>query len=56
MKKPRPRLPIRLNAKPTKPHSTKRGARGYTRARAKAALRQDLRRTEDGARENRAGE
>ncbi len=35
------KLPIRLDAKPTKPHSTKKGERGYTRAKAKARLRRE---------------
>ena len=44
-KKKRPvKLPIRLNAKPTRPHATKKGPRSYRRARAKATLRRELRR------------
>jgi len=40
-------MPVRLNAKPTRPHSSKRGARGYTRTRAKALLRKELRRVDE---------
>jgi hypothetical protein len=41
MKKRRLKPPIRLTAKPTRPHSTKKGARGYSRAQAKALLREE---------------
>lgn len=41
MKKRRLNIPIRLRAKPTRPHSTKKGARGYSRAQAKALLREE---------------
>jgi hypothetical protein len=37
---------IRLNAKPTRPHSTKKGVRGYDRRRAKAQLRAELKRSD----------
>jgi len=37
---------LRLDAKPTKPHSTKKGARGYSRKKATALLRQELERAE----------
>ncbi|MEW6246358.1 MAG: hypothetical protein AB1555_06570 [Nitrospirota bacterium] len=47
MKKRRIKLPIRLKAKPTKPHSTKKGARGYSRTEAKALLREEARQAED---------
>jgi hypothetical protein len=43
MKKRRLKLPIRLTAKPTRPHSTKKGARGYSRPRAKAEARREQR-------------
>jgi hypothetical protein len=43
MKKRRAKLPVRLNAQPSKPHSTRKGARGYNRRRAKAQLRKELR-------------
>ncbi len=36
------KLPVRLDAKPTRPHSTKKGKRGYSRKRAKAELRRTL--------------
>lgn len=38
--------PIRLNARPTRPHSTKKGMRGYHRRRFKAQLRAELKQTE----------
>lgn len=46
MKKRRLKVPIRLNAKPTRPHSSKRGARGYQRMDAKALLRRQLKQAE----------
>ena len=48
MKKPRrkKKMPIRLDAKPTKPHSTPKGVRGYSRKKAKARLRRELGREE----------
>lgn len=49
MKKKTPRrkkMPVRLDAKPTKPHSTRKGARGYSRKKSKAQLRQELEREE----------
>lgn len=42
-KRRKPKLPLRLNAKPSKPHSTKKGTRGYNRRRVKAQLRDELR-------------
>jgi hypothetical protein len=36
------KLPVRLDAKPTRPHSSKKGKRGYSRKRAKAELRRTL--------------
>lgn len=47
MKKRRLNIPIRLTAKPTRPHSTKKGARGYSRAQAKALLREEAARVKD---------
>ena len=47
MKKPRrKKMPIRLDAKPTKPHSTPKGERGYSRKKAKALLRQEIERAD----------
>ena len=48
MKKPRrkKKMPIRLDAKPTKPHSTPKSDRGYSRKKSKAQLRKELERTE----------
>ncbi len=46
MKKRRLKMPVRLNAKPTRPHSGKRGARGYRRREAKALLRRQLKQAE----------
>ena len=40
--KRRIKLPVRLDAKPTRAHSTKKGKRGYERRRAKAALRREV--------------
>jgi hypothetical protein len=45
MKKKPPRrkkMPVRLDAKPTKPHSTPKGERGYSRKKSKAQLRKEL--------------
>jgi hypothetical protein len=42
MKKRRLKVPIRLNAKPTRPHSNKHGARGYSRGKAKTLLRREI--------------
>ncbi|MBI3809052.1 MAG: hypothetical protein HY284_01140 [Nitrospirae bacterium] len=43
MKKPRrKKMPVRLDAKPTKPHSTRKGERGYSRKKAKTLLRREL--------------
>ncbi|MGQ0694856.1 MAG: hypothetical protein ACT4OL_04690 [Nitrospiraceae bacterium] len=36
------KLPIRLDAKPTRPHSTKKGKRGYDRRHGKAMLRREV--------------
>lgn len=47
MKRRRLKVPIRLAAKPTRAHSTKRGARGYTRAQAKNLPRRELKHGED---------
>jgi hypothetical protein len=41
-KQRRVKMPIRLDAKPTKPHSTKKGARGYRRIAEKARLRREV--------------
>ncbi len=38
--------PVRLNAKPTKPHSTKKGVRGYNRRRANAQFRAEIKRAD----------
>lgn len=47
MKKPRrKKMPIRLDAKPTKPHSTPKGERGYSRKKAKGLLRRELEQAE----------
>lgn len=49
MKKKTPRrkkMPVRLDAKPTKPHSTPKGERGYSREKSKAQLRHELEREE----------
>ena len=46
MKTRRLKVPIRLDAKPTRPHSSKRGARGYRRTEAKALLRRRLKQAE----------
>ncbi|MEK7222582.1 MAG: hypothetical protein AAB130_05665 [Nitrospirota bacterium] len=49
MKKKTPRrkkMPVRLDAKPTKPHSTPKGERGYSRKKSKAQLRHELKREE----------
>jgi len=47
MKKPRrKKMPIRLDAKPTKPHSTPKGARGYSREKAKTQIRKELERAD----------
>lgn len=40
----KPKLPLRLNAKPTKPHSTPKGVRGYDRHRANALFRAGIER------------
>jgi hypothetical protein len=45
MKKKPPRrkkMPVRLDARPTKPHSTPKGGRGYSRKKSKAELRKKL--------------
>ena len=39
-------MPIRLDARPTKPHSTPKGARGYSRKNAKAQLCLELERAD----------
>jgi len=44
MKSRKIKPPIRLNARPTRPHSTKKGVRGYNRRRAKAQFRAELKR------------
>jgi len=47
MKKKPPRrkkMPVRLDAKPTKPHSTPKGERGYSRKKSKVQLRHELER------------
>jgi len=43
-KKPlrRKKLLVRLDARPTKPHSTPKGERGYSRENSKAQLRKEL--------------
>jgi hypothetical protein len=49
MKKPRrkkKKLPVRLDAGPTKPHSTPKGERGYSRKKAKALLQRELEQAE----------
>lgn len=46
MKSRKPKPPIRLDARPTRPHSTKKGVRGYNRRRAKAQLRVELKQIE----------
>ena len=47
MQKPRrKKMPIRLEAKPTKPHSTPKGVRGYSRKKAKTLLRQEIERSD----------
>ena len=47
MKKPRrKKMPLRLDAKPTKLHSTRKGERGYSRKKSKAHLRKELARAE----------
>ena len=40
----KPKLPLRLNAKPTQPHSTPKGVRGYDRRRANAQFRAEIKR------------
>jgi len=35
------KMPVRLDAKPTKPHSTRKGERGYSRKKAKTLLRRE---------------
>ena len=45
MKTPRrkkKKMPVRLDAKPTKPHSTPKGERGYSRKKSKAQIRKEL--------------
>jgi hypothetical protein len=45
MKKKPPRrkkMPVRLDAKPTKPHSTQKGERGCSRKKAQTLLRREL--------------
>ena len=45
MKKKPPRrkkMPVRLDAKPTKPYSTQKGERGYSRKKAKTFLCREL--------------
>ena len=39
-------MPIRLDARPTKPHSSKKGERGYSRKKAKAQIRKELERAD----------
>jgi len=48
MKKPRRllKMPIRLDAKPTKPHSTPKGVRGYSRKKAKTLIRREIERAD----------
>ncbi|MDO8546358.1 MAG: hypothetical protein Q7R68_03265 [Nitrospirales bacterium] len=49
MKKKTPRrkkMPVRLDAKPTKPHSTPKGERGYSRKKSKAQFRKELKRAD----------
>jgi hypothetical protein len=46
--KRRVKLPIRLDAKPTRPHSTKKGRRGYNRRRAKLVIRKEMEGDEQG--------
>jgi hypothetical protein len=41
-RKPRFQPPVRLDAKPTRPHGGKHGARGYDRLRANASLHREL--------------
>lgn len=41
-KQRRVKLPIRLSAKPTRPHSSKKGARDYDRKLAKKMLHREL--------------
>lgn len=38
--------PVRLNAKPTKLHSTKKGVRGYNRRRVSAQFRAEIKRAD----------
>jgi hypothetical protein len=42
MARKRQKIPLRLDAKPTRPHDGKKGTRGYRRSRAKTQLRRDL--------------
>jgi hypothetical protein len=46
--KRRVKLPIRLDAKPTRPHTTKKGKRGYNRRRAKRLIRKEMEGDEQG--------